>query len=176
MATEPSVASSHIEHLIGEIESSDGLLGPTLRCGEITDGGLFPPHMIGNKMCLFLHRAVYDGNQPKELLEKLEDRIRTHDKDIERMCNYHYQGFIESVNELLKVRGEAKKLKVGSYAWLAFRTWPRTCGIVWMHKCFEIHNICVPHIPCPQANGNSTSSSGITNGRAIPHIIHLRLL
>lgn len=45
-------------------------------------------------------------------MEKLEDRIKVHDKDIERMCNYHYQGFIESVNELLKVRGEARKLKV----------------------------------------------------------------
>lgn len=45
-------------------------------------------------------------------MDKLEDRIRVHDKDIERMCNYHYQGFIESVNELLKVRGEARKLKV----------------------------------------------------------------
>lgn len=45
-------------------------------------------------------------------MDKLEERIRVHDKDIERMCNYHYQGFIESVNELLKVRGEARKLKV----------------------------------------------------------------
>ena len=45
-------------------------------------------------------------------MDKLEERIRVHDKDIERMCNYHYQGFIESVNELLKVRGEVRKLKV----------------------------------------------------------------
>ena len=60
----------------------------------------------------FFDRAVYDGEQPTEFMEKLEERIRMHDKDIERMCNYHYQGFIESVNELLKVRGEARKLKV----------------------------------------------------------------
>ena len=57
-------------------------------------------------------RAVYDGEQHNEFMKKLEERIRAHDKDIERMCNYHYQGFIESVNELLKVRGEARKLKV----------------------------------------------------------------
>lgn len=49
-------------------------------------------------------------------MDKLEERIRVHDKDIERMCNYHYQGFIESVNELLKVRGEARKLKVFLYS------------------------------------------------------------
>lgn len=72
---------------MAEIESSDGLLGPTLR-------------------------AVYDGEQHGEFMDKLEERIRVHDKDIERMCNYHYQGFIESVNELLKVRGEARKLKM----------------------------------------------------------------
>ncbi|CAH3162057.1 unnamed protein product [Porites evermanni] len=87
MAAEPTVSSSHVEHLLAEIESSDGLLGPTLR-------------------------AVYDGEQHTEFMDKLEERIRVHDKEIERMCNYHYQGFIESVNELLKVRGEARKLKV----------------------------------------------------------------
>lgn len=87
MATEPTVSSSHVEHLLAEIESSDGLLGPTLR-------------------------AVYDGEQHTEFMDKLEERIRVHDKEIERMCNYHYQGFIESVNELLKVRGEARKLKM----------------------------------------------------------------
>ena len=55
---------------------------------------------------------MYDGEQHTEFMDKLEERIRAHDKEIERMCNYHYQGFIESVNELLKVRGEARKLKV----------------------------------------------------------------
>lgn len=57
---------------------------------------------------------MYDGEHQKDFMEKLEERIKVHDKDIERMCNYHYQGFIESVNELLKVRGEARKLKVWS--------------------------------------------------------------
>jgi len=28
------------------------------------------------------------------------------------MCNFHYQGFVNSITELLKVRGEAQKLKV----------------------------------------------------------------
>lgn len=34
MATEPSVSTSHIDHLLAEVESSDGLLGPTLRYRE----------------------------------------------------------------------------------------------------------------------------------------------
>ena len=67
--------------------------------------------MPGNNSCS-CRRAVYDGKSQKEFMDRLEERIKVHDKDIERMCNYHYQGFIESVNELLKVRGEARKLKV----------------------------------------------------------------
>uniref|UniRef100_A0A8C5FV66 Exocyst complex component n=1 Tax=Gadus morhua TaxID=8049 RepID=A0A8C5FV66_GADMO len=43
---------------------------------------------------------------------KLDGRIRSHDRDIERMCNHHFQGFVDSITELLKVRGEAHKLKV----------------------------------------------------------------
>ena len=35
-----------------------------------------------------------------------------HERDIERMCNKNYQGFIESVSELLKVKTDAMKLKV----------------------------------------------------------------
>lgn len=41
----------------------------------------------------------------------LKSRIKLHEKDIERMCNKNYQGFIESVTELVKVKSEAKKLR-----------------------------------------------------------------
>nr|XP_015801721.2 exocyst complex component 6B isoform X1 [Nothobranchius furzeri] len=44
-------------------------------------------------------------------MEKLDARIRNHDRDIEKMCNHHFQGFVDSITELLKVRGEAQKLK-----------------------------------------------------------------
>ena len=46
-------------------------------------------------------------------MESLAVRIRGHEKDIERMCNKNYQGFIESVSELLRVKSDAHKLKVG---------------------------------------------------------------
>ena len=45
-------------------------------------------------------------------MEKLDDRVKTHDKDIERMCNHHYQGFIDSIRELLQVRTQAQQLNV----------------------------------------------------------------
>lgn len=47
-------------------------------------------------------------------MEKLDACIRNHDKEIEKMCNFHHQGFVDAITELLKVRADAEKLKVGS--------------------------------------------------------------
>lgn len=57
-------------------------------------------------------RAIYDGDEHQKFMECLDARIKSHDKDIERMCNFHYQGFIDSIRELLQVRTQAKKLNV----------------------------------------------------------------
>nr|CAD7423885.1 unnamed protein product [Timema monikensis] len=54
--------------------------------------------------------AIYDGDEHQKFMERLDSRIKSHDKDIERMCNYHYQGFIDSIRELLQVRSQAKSL------------------------------------------------------------------
>ncbi|XP_072469707.1 exocyst complex component 6B isoform X3 [Notamacropus eugenii] len=79
-------AAEH-ERILREIESTDtACIGPTLR-------------------------SVYDGEEHGRFMEKLESRIRNHDREIEKMCNFHYQGFVDSITELLKVRGEAHRLK-----------------------------------------------------------------
>ena len=57
-------------------------------------------------------RAVYDGDDLDKFMQRLDSRIKNHDKEIERMCNHHYQGFIDSVRELLQVSNDAAKLKV----------------------------------------------------------------
>ncbi|XP_013074832.2 exocyst complex component 6B-like isoform X5 [Biomphalaria glabrata] len=77
---------AHTEHLITEIETLEGPLATTLR-------------------------AVYDGEGVDYFMEKLDARIKGHDHEIERMCNYHYQGFIDSIRELQQVSGDATKLK-----------------------------------------------------------------
>uniref|UniRef100_H2YEW7 Exocyst complex component n=1 Tax=Ciona savignyi TaxID=51511 RepID=H2YEW7_CIOSA len=56
-------------------------------------------------------RAVYEGNDHAKFLDRLDCRIKQHDRDIERMCNFHYQGFIESITELINVRSDAERLK-----------------------------------------------------------------
>ena len=44
-------------------------------------------------------------------MERLDARIKNHDKDIERMCNAHYQGFVDCIHELLQVRPQAQLLE-----------------------------------------------------------------
>ncbi|KAL5471414.1 hypothetical protein EMCRGX_G029530 [Ephydatia muelleri] len=56
-------------------------------------------------------RAVYEGEEVEAFQNSLANRIKVHEKDIERMCNKNYQGFIESVSELLKVKADAGKIK-----------------------------------------------------------------
>ncbi|PIO04065.1 hypothetical protein AB205_0077540 [Aquarana catesbeiana] len=62
----------------------------------------------------YLHSSVYDDqpNAHQRFMEKLDTRIRNHDREIEKMCNFHHQGFVDAINELLKVRADAEKLKV----------------------------------------------------------------
>ncbi|KAM3831540.1 LOW QUALITY PROTEIN: exocyst complex component 6B [Vipera latastei] len=83
---EVAAAAEH-ERILREVDSTDtACLGPTLR-------------------------SVYDGAEHGRFMEKLDARIRNHDREIEKMCNFHYQGFVDSITEFLKVRAEAQKLK-----------------------------------------------------------------
>ncbi|XP_035462106.2 exocyst complex component 6B isoform X3 [Scophthalmus maximus] len=93
LGSEPSTATCSMEtaaeheRILREIESTDtNCIGPTLR-------------------------SVYDGQEHGLFMDKLDVRIRNHDREIEKMCNHHFQGFVDSITELLKVRGEAQKLK-----------------------------------------------------------------
>lgn len=82
-----SALDARLDNLIGEIESSDSPIGPVLR-------------------------SVYEDDGQGEFLRKLDDHSKSHEKEIERMCNFHYQGFVESVSELIRVRSDAKMLKI----------------------------------------------------------------
>uniref|UniRef100_A0A4W3GA21 Exocyst complex component 6B-like n=1 Tax=Callorhinchus milii TaxID=7868 RepID=A0A4W3GA21_CALMI len=64
-----------------------------------------------DSVCVGNCQRMYDGEEHGRFMEKLEARIKNHDREIEKMCNFHFQGFVDSITELLKVRGEAQKLK-----------------------------------------------------------------
>ncbi|XP_004364698.2 exocyst complex component 6B [Capsaspora owczarzaki ATCC 30864] len=84
-ATTPIVSELH-GSLIGELSAAEGQLAPTLR-------------------------AVYESNTAQAFMVNLDSFIARTTTEIERMCNHHYQGFIESVEELLKVRADAANLR-----------------------------------------------------------------
>lgn len=85
-ATEEETPEGQQQELfLHEIESVDDYWGPTFR-------------------------AIYEAEQHESFLERLEKAIEEHDLDIEKMCNYHYQGFISSVRDLLHVRTDATHL------------------------------------------------------------------
>lgn len=54
-------------------------------------------------------------------MEQLEKRIKYHDKEIERMCNNYYQGFIDSIKDLQQVRNQAKNLNVNLHTSFSVR-------------------------------------------------------
>lgn len=55
-------------------------------------------------------RSVYEGEGHEAFVQQLDERIQQHDKEIEKLCNFHYQGFIDSIRELLQVRSHAEEL------------------------------------------------------------------
>lgn len=75
-------------------------------------------------------------------MEKLDARIRNHDREIEKMCNFHHQGFVDAITELLKVRADAEKLMVRNVTVNRTSTywpnhlpdlflWPGTSALLW---------------------------------------------
>ncbi|XP_038211692.1 exocyst complex component 6 [Zerene cesonia] len=55
-------------------------------------------------------RSVYEGEGHEAFVQQLDERIKQHDKEIEKLCNFYYQGFIDAIHELLQVRTHAEKL------------------------------------------------------------------
>ena len=57
-------------------------------------------------------RAIYDSGNVHKFLRALEKKIRHYDKDIEKVCSFHYQDFIEAINKLLQLKGGCRALRV----------------------------------------------------------------
>nr|SVE85342.1 EOG090X01NK [Daphnia pulicaria] len=57
-----------------------------------------------------LQGAIFDTDECDAFADKLESRIRSHDRDIEKLCSAHHQGFIESIRDLLELKGLANRI------------------------------------------------------------------
>lgn len=96
------------EYFLYELETSDaGSIGLVLRCERSPTA-----NMNTGVRCVCIFRAIYDGGDVDKFMRALERKIKHYDKDIERLCNFHYNGFIEAIRELLEVKQQCQQLKV----------------------------------------------------------------
>lgn len=54
---------------------------------------------------------MFEHERDKEFLKTLNFFVRHKDKEIQDICNFHYQDFIHSVDELLNVRMDTTQLR-----------------------------------------------------------------
>ncbi|CAI4223927.1 unnamed protein product [Auanema sp. JU1783] len=64
-----------------------------------------------NSMGLVL-RAIYDCGDVNKFTRALEHRIQQYNKNIERVCTFHYKEFVESMKVLLELRKQCDDIKV----------------------------------------------------------------
>ena len=57
-------------------------------------------------------RAIYDTGDVHKFARALEQRIAHYDKNILKVCTYHYQGFIDSMNQLKNLQTKCANIKV----------------------------------------------------------------
>lgn len=93
---------------VQDIEAVDDYWGPTFR--SILEGNFCFYSRALHHSFILLTPTLPAGNNSKLISEQLDQRVRSHDKEIERICNLYYQGFIDSIQELLQVRTQAKQL------------------------------------------------------------------
>ncbi|KAF2354026.1 Exocyst complex component EXOC6/Sec15 [Trinorchestia longiramus] len=106
------------ELFLREIECMDEYWGPAFSHATMTDSITDTErHLLtelegpdASRVALVL-RTIYDGEEHGRFLEKLSLRITNHERDIEKMCNHYYHGFIDSVHDLLTVREQASRLR-----------------------------------------------------------------
>jgi len=56
-------------------------------------------------------RAIYDTGDVHKFARALEQRIAHYDKNILKVCTYHYQGFIDSMNQLKNLQTKCANIK-----------------------------------------------------------------
>ncbi|KAH7732234.1 CRE-SEC-15 protein [Aphelenchoides avenae] len=56
-------------------------------------------------------RAIYDSGDVDKFARALERRIAHYDKNILKVCTYHYQGFVESMSQLTTLSSKCAEIK-----------------------------------------------------------------
>ncbi len=57
-------------------------------------------------------RAIYDCGDVAKFARALDHRIRHYDRDIEKVCSFHYTGFVDAIRQLLQLTARSREIKV----------------------------------------------------------------
>ncbi|PIO54460.1 hypothetical protein TELCIR_24177, partial [Teladorsagia circumcincta] len=55
--------------------------------------------------------AIYDCGDVRKFSRALEHRIHQYDRNIQKVCSFHYQGFVDSMKELLLLKERCSDIK-----------------------------------------------------------------
>lgn len=92
------------EFCLYELEATDSTsIGLVLRCHSLFT------HFI---ILQINSRAIYDTGDVHKFSRALEKRITHYDKNILRVCTYHYQGFLDSIKQLSNLKEKCNEIKV----------------------------------------------------------------
>ncbi|KAK6732570.1 hypothetical protein RB195_016751 [Necator americanus] len=56
-------------------------------------------------------RAIYDCGDVRKFSRALEHRIHQYDRNIQKVCAFHYQGFVDSMKELMLLKERCTEIK-----------------------------------------------------------------
>ncbi|GMT35890.1 hypothetical protein PFISCL1PPCAC_27187, partial [Pristionchus fissidentatus] len=56
-------------------------------------------------------RAIYESGDVTKFSRGLDHRIHQYDKNIQRVCSHHYQGFIDSMKQMMQLREKCAAIK-----------------------------------------------------------------
>ncbi|CAD6187134.1 unnamed protein product [Caenorhabditis auriculariae] len=59
-------------------------------------------------------RAIYDCGDVHKFSRALQQRIHQYDKNIQKVCAFHYQGFVDSMKELMTLKDQCREIKEDS--------------------------------------------------------------
>lgn len=56
-------------------------------------------------------RAIYDTGDVQSFARALQQRISHYDKNIQKVCSFHYQSFVDAMQELMKLKEQCQDIK-----------------------------------------------------------------
>ncbi|CAL2051200.1 unnamed protein product [Caenorhabditis brenneri] len=86
---------------------------PSIQCSEAPEEAylMFEHGQIDLSAFKSILRAIYDTGDVQQFARALQQRISHYDKNIQKVCSFHYQSFVDAIQELLKLKEQCQDIK-----------------------------------------------------------------